>query len=153
MLVEWENWNPATYFLFNEKGIMATTTYDREMDALHPSQLDQEMLLTRKNGTPIGLVRLRPDRFPGVAQAWLYLHDEADYSADDIRRGFRALMKEAGNQQSLRRLTVPVAEEEKGLQDFLEAMGFKREGTFREALFYFDKYHDVHSYAISTDAL
>ena len=132
---------------------MTATKYDREMDALHPKQLEQEMLLMRKNGSPIGLARLRPERIKGAAQAWIYLHNPADYDADDIRRGLRALLQEAGKQQEFRRLTIPASEEEKGLQGFLEAVGFKREGTLREALFYFDEYHDIHLYGASLDSL
>ncbi|MCC6491383.1 MAG: SPASM domain-containing protein, partial [Candidatus Hydrogenedentes bacterium] len=150
MLMNWENWNTASYFLFNEKGILITTKYDREMDALHPSTIDQEMILVKKNGASFGLIKLRPEREPGAAQAWVYMHDEADYAAEDVRKGFRTILKEAGGQQSIRRLTVPAAEYEKGLQGFLEGVGFRREGTLREALFVHDAYHGVHVYGIST---
>ncbi|MCC6697406.1 MAG: SPASM domain-containing protein [Candidatus Hydrogenedentes bacterium] len=150
MLMNWENWNTASYFLFNEKGILITTKYDREMDALHPSTIDQEMILVKKNGTSFGLIKLRPEREPGAAQAWVYMHEEADYAADDVRKGFRTILKEAGGQQSIRRLTVPAAEYEKGLQGFLEGVGFRREGTLREALFVHDAYHGVHIYGMST---
>ena len=150
MLMRWENWNPASYSLFNEKGILITTKYDREMDALHPSNVDQEMILVKKNGTAFGLIKLRPEREPGAAQAWVYMHDEADYTADDVRKGFRAILKEAGGQQAIRRVTVPAAEYETGLQGFLEGVGFRREGTLREALFVHDAYHGVHLYGMST---
>ncbi|MDZ4859361.1 MAG: SPASM domain-containing protein [Candidatus Hydrogenedentes bacterium] len=153
MLSDWENWNPASYFLFTEGGIMLTTKYDREMDALHPSPGEQEMILIKKDGSAIGLIKLRPDRLPGAAQGWLYLHNEVDYAADDVRKGFRALLKEAGGQQAIRRLTIPAAAYETGLQTFLEAIGFAREGTLRETLFVHDKYHDVHLYGIATDRL
>ena len=150
MLMNWENWNTASYFLFNEKGILITTKYDREMDALHPSAIDQEMILVKKNGTAFGLIKLRPEREPGAAQAWVYMHDEDDYAADDVHKGFRAILKEAGGQQSIRRLTVAAAEYEKGLQAFLEGVGFRREGALREALFVHDAYHGVHVYGMST---
>lgn len=153
MLATWENWNPASYFLFTEGGIMVTTKYDREMDALHPSGQEQEMILIRKDGSALGLIKLRPDRVPGAAQGWLYLHNEADYAADDVRKGFRALLKEAGSQQAIRRLIIPAAGYETGLQRFLEAVGFRREGILREALFVHDAYHDVHLFGLSTDKL
>ncbi|MBM3288931.1 MAG: SPASM domain-containing protein, partial [Candidatus Hydrogenedentes bacterium] len=153
MLAGWENWNPASYFLFTEGGIMVTTKYDREMDALHPSGPEQEMILIKKDGSALGLIKLRPDRTPGAAQGWLYVHNDTDYAADDVRKGFRALLKEAGGQQSIRRITVPAAAYETGLQKFLEAVGFAKEGTLREALFVHDAYHDVHLYGLSTDRL
>lgn len=153
MLMSWENWNTASYFLFNEKGVLITTKYDREMDALHPSGVDQEMILVKRGGEPFGLVKLRPEREPGAAQAWVYMHEAADYAADDIRKGFRNILKEAGGQQSIRRLTIPAAVYEEELQRFLEAVGFRREGTLREALFVHDAYHDVHIYGISTAEL
>ena len=34
------------------------TRYEREMDALHPQTLDQELVLVRKDGTPFGLLKL-----------------------------------------------------------------------------------------------
>lgn len=150
MLMQWENWNTAAYFLFNEKGILVTTKYDREMDALHPTGIDQEMILVKKSGSSFGLVKLRPEREPGAAQAWVFMKDEADYASDEVRKGFRAILKEAGGQQSIRRLTIPAAAHETGLQAFLEAVGFTREGTLREALFVHDAYHDVHLFGIST---
>ena len=150
MLMTWENWNTAAYFLFNEKGVLITTKYDREMDALHPSGVDQEMILVKRSGESFGLIKMRPEREPGAAQAWIYMHDQSDYGADDIRKGFRSILKEAGGQQAIRRLTVPAAAYEEGLQGFLEAVGFTREGSLREALFAHDVYHDVHIYGIST---
>ncbi|GMV92329.1 MAG: hypothetical protein AMXMBFR82_21070 [Candidatus Hydrogenedentota bacterium] len=153
MLMNWENWNIASYFLFNEKGVLITTKYDREMDALHPSGVDQEMILVKRGGEPFGLIKLRPEREPGTALAWVYMHAPNDYAADDVRKGFRTILKEAGGQQSIRRLTVPAASYEEELQAFLEAVGFAREGTLREALFAHDAYHDVHIYAISTETL
>ncbi len=150
MLMTWENWNTAAYFLFNEKGVMVTTKYDREMDALHPSGIEQEMILVKRTGESFGLIKLRPEREPGAAQAWLYMHDPADYNADDVRKGFKAILKEAGGQQSIRRVTVPAADYEGDLQGFLEAVGFTREGALREALFVHDAYHAVHVYGIST---
>jgi hypothetical protein len=153
MLMNWENWSTASYFLFNDKGIMVTTKYDREMDALHPAGPDQEMILIKRDGRPFGLVKLRMERVPGAARAWVFMHDDADYAADDIRKGFRTILKEAGGQQAIRRLTVPAAAYEAGLQSFLEAVGFAKEGTFREALFVHDAYYDVHIYGISADRL
>lgn len=150
MLMQWENWNTAAYFLFNEKGILITTKYDREMDALHPGGIDQEMILVKKNGESFGLIKLRPEREPGAAQAWVFMCDESYYASDEVRKGFRAILKEAGGQQSIRRLTAPAAAYETSLHAFLEAVGFTREGTQREALFVHDAYHDVHIYGIST---
>jgi len=149
-LMTWENWNTAAYFLFNERGVLVTTKYDREMDALHPSGVEQEMILVKRSGESFGLIKLRPEREPGAAQAWIYMHDESDYRADDVRKGFKSILKEAGGQQAIRRLTVPAASYEEGLQEFLLGVGFTHEGTLREALFAHDAYHDVHIYGIST---
>ena len=134
-------------------GVLLATKYDRQMDALHPQGIVHEMILVRKNGDPIGLVKIRPEPMPGTAQAWIYLHSEDDYAADEVRRGFRALLKEAGGQQAIRRLTVPVSIPEKGLQGFLDAVGFKREGTLREALFLHGEYRDVYLYGLALDEL
>ncbi|GMW02691.1 MAG: hypothetical protein AMXMBFR84_38270 [Candidatus Hydrogenedentota bacterium] len=153
MLMEWENWNSAAYFLYTERGIMITTRYDREMDALHPHGMDKEMILVKRDGKPFGLIKMRPERFHGAAQGWIYMRDDQDYLAEDVRRGFRTLLNEAAKQQAVRRLTIPASAPEKGLQSFLEGLGFKREGTLREALFVHDEYQDVHVYGISVDDL
>ena len=104
-------------------------------------------------GAALGLIKLKPDRTPGAVQGWIYLHNEADYADDTVRKGFRALLKEAGGQQSIRRVTVPAGAYETGLQKFLEASGFTKEGTLREALYVHDAYHDVHLYGLSTETL
>ena len=153
MLTHWENWNEAAYFLFNETGLLLATRYDREMDSLHPRGIEQELVLTRKNGEPMGLLKVRPERFQNAAQAWLYLHDEADYASDATRRGFRAILKEAGGQQSVRRLTIPASSKEQGLQAFLEAVGFTQLGTLRETLYLHGAYHDVHLFDVTLDRL
>lgn len=149
MLVQWENWCEAAYFLCNETGLLMATKYDREMDSLHPLGTHQELIVTRKNGTPIGLLKIRPEPVPGTAQAWVYLRDDRDYASTDVRRGFRTLLQEASKQESIRRLTVPAMEQEKPLQQFLEAVGFEREGILREALYLHGAYHDVGVYGIS----
>jgi radical SAM protein with 4Fe4S-binding SPASM domain len=153
MLVRWENWDESAYFLFNERGTLLATKYDREMDSLHPQSFDMEMILVRKSGQPIGLLKFRPDKTPGVANGWLYLRKPEDYASDDIRKGFRFLLKQASAQQSLRRIVVPAAAYEKPLQDFLTALGFTKAGTQREALYLHNKYHDVHMYSVSPENL
>ena len=153
MLVRWENWNPASYFLFNEKGAFVATRYDREMDALHPQSVEQEMVLTRKDGTPFGLLKIRPDKGLETATAWVYFRKTADYGAGDIRKGLIYFLKQAGQQQGLRRITVHAVDYEEPLQGFLEACGFSREGTLREALYLHGIYRDVHVYGITTSSL
>ncbi|MFO7974321.1 MAG: GNAT family protein, partial [Candidatus Hydrogenedentota bacterium] len=153
MLVRWENWNASSYFLFNEKGAFVATKYEREMDALHPQSIEQEMVLTRKDGTPFGLLKVRPDKGQRTATAWVYFRKEADYASSEIRKGLVFLLKQAAQQQELRRITVPAADYEAPLQQFLESCGFSREGTLREAIYHHKRYHDVHIYGVTLSAL
>lgn len=153
MLKEWENWNRAAYFLGSEQGIFLGNQYEREMDALHPNPLQFEVLLLRKTGEPLGLLRVRPDPATGLADGYLYFHDPADYDSDSLRKSFRAILKEAGGQQDIKRLMTPAAPWEEGLQRFLEAVGFRREGVLREALYTRSAYHDLTIYGITTDEL
>ena len=149
MLAKWEEWNDAAYFSFTETSVLMTTQYDREMDALHPQGQQQELMLIHPDGTPFGLFRVRPERVKGAADLAIYFHNEADYASDSIRKGIQTLIKQAGGQQELRRLISSVSVQETALQQFLEALGFEREGTLREALFLHDAYHDVHIYGIT----
>ncbi len=153
MLTQWENWTEAAYFLCNETGMLLATKYDREMDSLHPRGIEHEFMLLRKNGDPIGLLKIRPDRVPGAAWAWIYLREEGDYAAEPIRRSFKAILKEAAGQQSVRRLLVPVTPSEPGLAEFLDAVGFAREGVQRDALYLHGAYHDVAICAAALDRL
>lgn len=153
-LTDWENWNPGAYFTCHEAGTLLATRYDREMDSLHPRGIDQELVLIRKDGTPFGLLKVRPDRMPGLALAWVYLCDEADYAAEGVRKSFRFILKEAGTQQQgLRRLIVPATPFEKPLETFLESVGFERAGVQREALYLHGAYHDVTLFAIGMENL
>ena len=149
MLAKWENWNDSAYFLCNESGTLLATKYDREMDSLHPRSIDQEMILIRKDGSPFGLLKIRPEHIPGAAMAWIYMRDEADYASDSIRKGFRAILKEVWGQQPIKRVLVPVSAHEPGLVAFLEAVGFKRAGALRQALFLHGKYGDVDIYGVA----
>ena len=91
-------------------------------------------------------------RFPGTAQAWIYLRNEGDYASDSIRKSFRFLLKEAGAQQGIRRITVPTGPSEQALAAFLEAIGFARAGVLREALYLHGRYHDVTVFDLAFDA-
>ncbi len=153
MLAKWGTWDESAYFAFNESGVLLATQYDREMDALHPKGLDPELILQRKNGDAFGLFKLRPDRIPGLATGWLYMRDDADYASDAVRKGFKAILKETGGQQSIRRLIVPAAPWEQGLKDFLKAVGFGACGVQREALYLHGKYHDVTFYELLVEQL
>jgi radical SAM protein with 4Fe4S-binding SPASM domain len=153
MLTKWENWNDAGYFTFTDSGVLLATKYDREMDALHPRGIEQELLLVRKDGEPFGLLKVRPELSEGIARAWIHMRNEGDYASDSIRKGFRAILKEASGQQAIRRLLVPVSAKERGLAGFLESVGFAHEGTLREAMYLHGVYHDITLYGIATNAL
>jgi hypothetical protein len=146
MLVKWENWSPASYFLFTERGMLIATRYDREMDSLHPQGIDQEMVLLQRSGDPFGLLRLRPERTAGAVTAWVYLRNPNDYASEPVRKGFRNLLQYASTQQAIRTVTMPAADYEKPLREFLEAVGFVHAGTLREALYLHNRYHNVHLY-------
>jgi uncharacterized protein len=148
MLVRWENWNDASYFVLHPRSLLLATAYDREMDAIHPETMEQEMVVTRRNGQPIGLVRMGPDAAPGVARAGLFLANEGDYAAADLARSFRFFLGEAGKQQEFRRVVVDAADREPALQGFLEKLGFKRAGTLRQALYLHGAHEDVGVYAL-----
>lgn len=147
-LVQWENWTEAAYFLHGEGSLLVATEYDREMNALHPTSADQELILTRK-GEDIGLLKIRPTHDPGGAWAWLYFRNPDHYQASDIQRGIKLLVGEAVKGQSIRSVIAPAMESETGLQALLESLGFQRQGTQREAIFLHSKYHDIHIYGAS----
>ncbi len=135
MLAQWENWNRSAYFLLNERATLIGNVYEREMDAVHPRGDELEVLLIRKSGEPLGLLKIRPDKTPGVAEGFLYLRDGGDYVDASVQKGFAAILKEAAGQQDVRRLVAYAAPWETGLQTFLEKTGFRREGELREALY------------------
>jgi uncharacterized protein len=146
LLAKWEAWSEAAYFTYTESGLLMATQYDREMDALHPRPFEHEFFLLRRDGTPMGLLRLRPESSPGSAKLWIYLRDPAGYASEAVRKSFRFLLEEAATKQSIRRLIVPVGPREDALATFLLATGFALEGTQREALYLHGKYEDVRHY-------
>ncbi len=147
-LTKWENWSEAAYFTFNESGLLLATKYDREMDSLHPRGFDQEFVLTRKTGEPMGLLKVRPERIPESALLWIYLRDEQDYSSESVRRSFRMLLREAAKQQAFRRLFAPAGPRELALAAFLAALGFEQAGVLREALYLHGRYQDVRLFSM-----
>lgn len=149
LLTQWENWNESAYFLFCESGIYLATKYDREMDSLHPRGIDQELLLLRKSGEPLGLLKLRPKWVRGAVLVWLYMRDNGDYADDGIRKSFRAILKQAAGQAAIRQIVVPVSHTEHGLGAFLQGVGFGRVGVMREALYVHGGYRDVDLYGIA----
>jgi len=83
---------------------------------------------------------------------WVYLRKETDYSNKAMQKAFQFVLKEASNQHSLRRVIVPVTKEETALGEFLEAVGFSKAGTQREAVYLHGAYHDVDFYVSSIGA-
>jgi radical SAM protein with 4Fe4S-binding SPASM domain len=151
LLTRWENWNEAAYFACSERSTLLATRYDREMDSLHPRPDEQELMLVRKDGSAIGLLKLRPDKLPGTARAGVYFRKDADYGDAGIRRSFRAILQQASGQQAFQHLLVPAGPGEFALMGFLEAVGFIHAGTERKALYLHGAYHDVRVFALRLD--
>lgn len=148
LLSTWENWNEAAYFTGNETGMYLATRYDREMDSLHPRGVEHEFVLLRKDATPMGLLKLRPEYLPGIARAWIYFRKASDYGIEGYRRSFKTLVGEAVQKQGAGRVIVPVGPREDALAAFLEATGFHFGGTEREALYLHGRHHDLRLYAL-----
>ncbi len=151
ILVRWENWNRAAYFLCNETGALTTTQYDREMDALHPLEDTQELMLTLPDGSPRGLLKMRPFPEKGLVCAWLYLHDPALYAKTALHQTLRALVAEACRAPQIRHIVTPVTAKETKLAEALVAIGFVHAGTARESLYQKGAYHDVLMYVYTAD--
>ena len=149
LLAKWENWNDAAYFATTEGSLFLATQYDREMDALYPRTYEQEFMLLRRNGAPMGLLKVRPERMPGTARAWLYFRKPEDATDAAVRRSFRTILDEAAGQQALRRITVPTGPADTQLPAFLEAVGFTFAGAERDALYLHGAYHDVQLYVLT----
>lgn len=149
-LRRWENWNTAAYFSAVENSVLMATQYDREMDALHPRALERELVLVKRDGSPIGLLRLRPDPLEGTARLWIYFRNPADYANEGYRRSLGDILKEAGTQQAFRRVLCPEGPSDAGLAGLLHGLGFELLGTEREALYLHGTYHDVqvHGYSV-----
>lgn len=152
LLTRWENWNDAAYFTYHESGLLLATRYDREMDALHPRAYEQEFMITDRGNTPMGLIKIRPDRLAGVASAWLYLRKEEDYASDAVRSALRLLLREALKGRGLKRLVAPAGPKEDALAACLKSIGFQAAGTARAALFLHAKYHDVRLFVCEAEA-
>ncbi len=152
LLVEWENWCESAYFLYREQGLLMATHYDREMDALHPQGVDQEFMLVRRSGEPLGLFRVRPAALPHTAEAWLWLRNEEDYTDGGVRSGLQNLLKEASQQQAISRVTVPALQRETGLNALMRALDAEHAGTIREGCFLHGGYEDVQVYLLRLDA-
>lgn len=152
MLVRWENWNRAAYFVCNDTGALMATLYDREMDALHPLEFLQELVLTRRDGTPCGLVKLCPYLEKRIAVAWLYLRDPELYAKSALRTTLRQLLAEVCRGKQLRHVLIPVTKKETALAEALLAAGFTHAGTQREALYQQGAYQDVDVYKYSAEA-
>jgi len=143
-LVRWENWNRAAYFVCNDTGALTATQYDREMDALHPLPHIRELVLTRRDGTPCGLIRMCPVTERRLA--WLYLHDADAYGKAGLRLTLQDLLGEVCRAGQLRHVLTPVTAGETGLAGALLDAGFTRAGTQREALYLKGAYQDVDIY-------
>lgn len=152
LLVRWQNWNRAAYFVCNDAGTLTATQYDREMDALHPPPQFQELVLTRRDGAPCGLVKLYPVPERRLALAWLYLHDPALYAKSGVSHTLRDLLAEVCRAGQLRHVITPVTGGETALAGALLAAGFTHAGTQREALYQRGGYQDVHLYKYAVDA-
>jgi len=152
LLTRWENWSEATYFLGNEYGLFLATRYDREMDSLHPRGIEQEFMIVSRRGEPLGLLKVRPDRLPGVARVWLFLHDAGGYRDGGLRSSLSRILQEAAGQESFSTLIAASGPGDGDLGELLCAIGFVPLGTERDALFLHDAYHDIALYRMALQA-
>lgn len=143
LLVRWENWNHASYFTFTERGTLLGAQYDREMDALHPSQGFQELLIIGRGGRPMGLVRMGPGMPPGTGWLWLYMRRQEDYGSGALQAALREFTDQALASTGLKRILAPAAADEAELSACLAAAGYVPAGALRGALFFKGAYHDV----------
>lgn len=151
LLTRWENWSGAAYFLANEYGTLLATRYDREMDSLHPRGIEQELMIVSRRNEPLGLLKLRPEPRLNAARLWIFLADPAGYGDNGLRKSFREIIAQASGTADLSSLIAPAGPGDPGLGAFLEAVGFKRVGTERQALFLHDAWHDLDIYALRRD--
>jgi radical SAM protein with 4Fe4S-binding SPASM domain len=141
--VRWENWNDAACFLCTETSILTTTIYDREMDATHPRSGIQEYVLTEKNGTPCGLIKMQHDPIRQLGHLWLYMHEPASYGRPALVTTLKKLMDQLAGLPRLRHLLVFATEKETELMATLEILGFQKAGIQREALYRRGRYESV----------
>lgn len=152
LLTRWENWSEAAYFLGNEYGMFLATQYDREMDSLHPRGFEQEFMIVSRRGAPLGLLKIRPERFPGIARIWVYVRDPKHLGDRAIRGSFARLLGEAAaaGEGHIKTLLCPVGPRDVGLSEFLEHAGFRGVGRERQAMFLHDQYHDLAIFRLDT---
>ena len=149
MLVCWESWNRAAYFVCNESGLLLASQYDREMDALPPRGIEQELVLTRTNGTPCGLLKLRPDaKIKELTWACLYMREGKSYAESGVRRALSAMLSETVKSHGFKRILVPATNAEPELATCLQALGFKPLCVQRQALYLHGAYQDIRIYCI-----
>jgi len=149
LLTQWENWSEAAYFLFHERGVFMATRYDREMDSLHPRDYEQEYVITRANGTAFGLLRIRPDKLPGTAWAWLYFRDPEDKQAAAALKAMRRVLLEAGTAQGIHTVLLPTGPKDTGLAGLLDRSGLLRGGSLRDALYLHGAWYPVGIHRLS----
>jgi len=143
LLKRWEDWCDASYFTLHERGVLTTTAYDREMDALHPRGLAQEFVLTRKNGEAMGLLRVEVSALPETMDVALFFADKNDWQNAAVRSSMKFILEEATKGQAVKHLVAVLGKNEAGARAFLAALGFSEAGVRREALYLHGRYGDA----------
>ncbi len=146
ILQKWENWNASACFSFAPEGVMLSTEYDWEMEALHPRENVRFFILHEGDERPIGVVRIEPHVLPGTLQLSLYVHPADLYRRRAFQRSIRGVLQQLTLSYAatgIRRLLIPAADHEEELKRFLAAVGLQPAGVLREALFLHGRYHDV----------
>jgi len=82
LLRSWENWNRSAYFLMSERSVFIGNAYERELDATHPRAGEHELMVIQKDGSPLGLLKLRPGASSGLGEAFVYFRDPAGNSLE-----------------------------------------------------------------------
>lgn len=107
----------------------------------------QSFICETKNNMPFGIISVGAFRLHESAATILL---NIGYSDDALYAG-KAILKHLFNEKKLNRMISYLLDYEKETEKLLLSLGFVREVTLRDHIFYQNSYHDVHIYGILED--
>lgn len=134
--------------LINDQDILATMSEKQWYRLDLPERIDYRLEV---NGELVGSIMLNSIRwFNHKAKISIFIK-LSEQNKGYAKRSLRMIVDHCFNMLNFHRLEAEIVDyNEKSIKLF-ESLGFKREGTMREAKYYEGKYHDIYLYGLIRD--
>ncbi|MEA2067156.1 MAG: GNAT family protein [Thermotogota bacterium] len=145
MIISTANGDNELNELVNDRDILATMSEKRWYSLNLPERIDYRLEVEGKLVGSISLSSIRWFNHKAKISLFIKLSEQNKGYA---KRSLKIIVDHCFNMLNFHRLEAEIVDYNEKSINLFESLGFKREGTMREAKYYEGKYHDIYMYGL-----